>query len=220
MRNLNVCLTLCLLLLLVPMGKAQTASPDASHLDGLPSGVVLPQTGTVFALDHAESAPDLVQIHPTEVVSNSHAAGNFARSMVYVGGHASVELDGTSASTNLADGHESFLIRIGGDDPDLVRQRVHLVRLRPTKDRRVVISYSQNIFGGQRKKKVDDIQVKKADAAKDTWLKITPQKPLAPGEYGILFMNNDPAFVPDVVYDFEVGADSAAPGKSRPSHAL
>ncbi|MEO6816455.1 MAG: hypothetical protein ABI177_07120 [Edaphobacter sp.] len=207
MRKLNVCLTLCLLLFAVPMVKAQSAS----HIDGLPSGVVIPPTGTVFAL---ETPSSLVQIHPTEVVSNSHAAGNFARSMVYVGGHASVELDGTSSSTNLAEGHDSFLIRIGGDDPDLVRQRVHLVRLRATKDRRVVISYSQNIFGGQRKKKVDDIQIKKSDAAKDTWLKITPQKPLAPGEYGILFMNNDPAFVPDVVYDFEVGSDSATPGKS------
>lgn len=215
MRNLNVCLTLCLLLLPVPMVKAQMSSPAASHpaashIDGLPAGVAIPPTGTVFALDRKDDTSDPVQIHPTEVVSNSHAAGNFARSMVYVGGHASVELDGTSSSTDLTDGHESFLIRIGGDDPDLLRQRVHLVRLNPTKDRRVVISFSQNIFGGQRKKKFDDIQVKKSDAAKDTWLKITPQKPLAPGEYGIVFMNNDPAFVPDVVYDFKVVADSAA----------
>jgi hypothetical protein len=214
MRNLNVCLTLCLLLLAVPMVKAQTTSSAPSHIAGLPAGVAIPPTGTVFALDHKQSDSDLVQIHPTEVVSNSHAAGNFARSMVYVGGHASVELDGPSSSTDLADNHDSFLIRIGGDDPDLVRQRVHLVRLNPTKDRRVVISFSQNIFGGQRKKKFDDIQVKKFDAAKGTWLKITPQKPLAPGQYGIVFMNNDPAFVPDVVYDFEVAADSAAPAKS------
>jgi hypothetical protein len=213
MQTQKICFVLSLFLLFLPAARAQSSSSDvAPAVNGLPAGVALPQSGTVFALDRAH--PELVQLHPSEVVSNSHAAGNFARSMVYVGGHASIELKGLNSSVHLADGSTSFYIRVSGDDPELMRERVHLIRLDQTKDRRVVTSYSQNIFGGQRKKKFDDIPLTKSNAEKSIWLKITPQKPLAPGEYGIVFMSNDPSFVPDAVYDFDVAIDSAAPDKS------
>ncbi len=155
----------------------------------------------------------LVQLHPAEIVSNSHAAGNFARSMVYAGAHASLELKGLNAAAGTDERQPKILVRINGDDPELLRSRVHLIRLQQTKDRRVVSNYSQNIFGGQRTKKYDDIAVTKADAEPDVWLTLTPEEPLTPGEYCVVFMPKDANAWPDSVYDFNVAFDVAKPEK-------
>jgi hypothetical protein len=213
MRTLKICFVLSLLVLFIPVASAQDASSIGSHDGGLPAGVTLPQSGAIFAIDYKGAQPEVVQLHAAESVSNSHAAGNFARSMVYVGGHASIDLRGLNSSTHLADAQATFYIRANTDDPELMRQRVHLILLEQAKDRRVVIKYSQNIFGGQRKKKYHDIAITKTSAKGNAWLKITPQKPLAPGEYGIAFMSNDPAFVPDAIYDFDMAIGAAAPEK-------
>jgi hypothetical protein len=213
MRTLNICFVLSLLVLFMPVAQAQEPSSAGSHDVGLPIGVTLPQSGAIFAIDHKGAQPEIVQLHAAESVSNSHAAGNFARSMVYVGGHASIDLQGLNSSTHLADAQATFYIRANTDDPELMRQRVHLILLEQAKDRRVAVKYSQNIFGGQRKKKYHDIAITKTSVQGNAWLKITPQKPLAPGEYGIAFMSSDPAFVPDAIYDFDVATGAAVPEK-------
>jgi hypothetical protein len=215
MPKIRTCFILSLLLVSLPIVRAQAPSPASTpQAVALPAGITLPQAGTIFVLDHKEKDPQLVQLHASEIITNSQAAGNFARSLVYVGGHASIELKGLNASTNLADGHATFYVRINSDDPDVMRKRVHLIRLEQTKDRRVVAHYSQNIFGGQRKKKYNDIPIAKSDAEKDVWLKVTPQTTLAPGEYGIVFMPKDTSFWPEVVYDFDVAINSAQPEKN------
>ena len=167
----------------------------------------------VHAVDLRNGGAIVVQLHPTEITSNSHAVGNFARSAVYAGPHSSVELKGAGSAVRLASAQTSFLVRLTGDDPELLRGRVHLIRLQPTKDRRVVATFSQNIFGGQHSKRFDDVPVIKTDVEPDTWLKVAPEMPLEPGEYGLAIMPKDPNLFPDVVYDFEVGMDADRPVK-------
>ena len=179
----------------------------------LPAGVILPRAGMIHALDKRSAGPVLVQLHPTEITSNSHAATNFARSAVYAGPHASVELKGLNSVVHLESPESSFLVRLSGDDPELLRGRVHLIRLQQTKDRRVIATFSQNIFGGQHSKHYDDVPVTKADVEADVWLKVTPDLPLKPGEYGLAIMPKDPNLFPDVVYDFDVAVDAARPEK-------
>ncbi len=180
----------------------------------LPAGVSLPRSGTVYLLkSEAGAGSPLVQLHPTEILSNSHAAGNFARSMVYVGARASLELKGSSAVAGTDERQPKILVRINSDDPELLRSRVHLIRLQQTKDRRVVSNYSQNVFGGQRAKKYDDVAVRKVDAEPDVWLTLTPEEPLMPGEYCVVFMPKDTNAWPDAVYDFSVAAEVARPEK-------
>ena len=157
----------------------------------------------------AAAGSPLVQLHPTEVLSNSRAAGNFARSMVYVGARASLELKGLNAVAGTDERQPKILVRISSDDPELLRSRVHLIRLQQTKDRRVVSNYSQNVFGGRRAKKYDDVPVRKADAEPDVWLTLTPEEPLTPGEYCVVFMPKDTNAWPDSVYDFNVAVDAA-----------
>lgn len=209
-----------LLVLTLPIFAASqeaTSSPVGGG-GALPAGVVLPRTGTVYildtkVLDTKATGPALVQLHPAEIVSNSHAAGNFARSMVYVGARASFELKGLNAPTSLETRQPSILVHINGDDPELLRNRVRLIHLQQTKDRRVVSNFSQNVFGGQRTKKFDDVPVTKTDVEPDVWLKLTPEQPLAPGEYGVVFMPKDTNAWPDAVYDFDVAIDAAKPEK-------
>ena len=179
---------------------SSTSGTDAS----LPAGIALPKSGMIHAVDARSGGAVLLQLHPTEITSNSHAAGNFARSAVYAGPHSSVELKGAGAAIRLESAQASFLVRLTGDDPELLRGRVHLIRLQPTKDRRVVATFSQNIFGGQHSKKFDDVPIMKADVEPDMWLKVTPEMPLGPGQYGLAIMPKDPNLFPDVVYDFEV----------------
>lgn len=81
---------------------------------------------------------------------------------------------------------------------------MHLIRLEVNKKRRVVANFSQNIFGGQHKKMYDDVAVTKEQVQSGMWLKLSPEKPLTPGQYGIAFMPQDPNLLPDTVYDFAV----------------
>ena len=129
--------------------------------------------------------------------------------MVYAGAHASVELKNASANTSLTGPALVFLVRINGDDPELMRTRVHLIHLEQNHDRRVVSTYTQNVFGGGRAKHYDDIALVKQDAEPDVWLRITPETPLEPGEYGIVFMPKDTNLAPDAVYDFTVTSGGA-----------
>ena len=183
------------------------SSPEAAP------GISFPATGSVFALDKSSGAGNLVQIHASEIMSNSHAAGNFARSAIYVGARSSVELNGINAATNLSSEKTIFFVRLTLDDPEIFRNRVSLIRLKQSKDRRVVSSFSQNIFGGQRSRHYDEVAIRKVDVAGGAWLKIEPEAPLTPGEYGIVIMPKDPAFITDVVYDFDVAVNTAAPEK-------
>lgn len=176
----------------------------------LAPGVAVPASGTVFALDKtARESTSLVQFHPSEIVSNSHAPGNLARSAVYIGARSSIELAGINAAVHLESGDTSVFFRLSTDDPEILRKRVTLIRLKQDRDRRIVSSYSQNIFGGQRSRKYDEIAVVKTDVADGQWLKLTPEVPLPPGEYGIVVLPKDTNLFADIVYDFDVDLNAA-----------
>lgn len=176
-------------------------------------GVTLPATGTIYGLDSglgsAAKGPSLLQLHPTEILANTHAGSNFARSMVYAGPHSSIEIGGVSSAATFHTSQAVFYVRLGGDEPELLRNRVKILRLWSVKDRRVVSEFSMNIFGGHRKQQYDEIPASKSDVEGTNWLKLTPQSPLEPGEYGIVFMPKDPNFFADSVYDFNVAGDPA-----------
>jgi hypothetical protein len=176
-------------------------------------GISLPTSGTIFGLDLVHQKATLLQIHPTEIVSNSHAGSNFARSQVFAGPHSTVELTGISSAATFHITQAVLYVRLSGDDAELMRNRIKLIRLKQAKDRRIVSDFSMNIFGGQRKRQYDEVPVAKSDIADTTWLKLTPQSPLEPGEYGIVFMPKDANLFADAVYDFSIVGDPAPKAK-------
>lgn len=165
--------------------------------------VELPATGAVFALKKDAGNALIVPLHATEIKSNSHAGGNFARSLVYAGPHSGVELPGAHATVALP-GTTVFYIRLASENPDLEREQAMLVRLQEKQDSRQVVEFSRNIFGGSLKRKLDEVAVEKLDVEGQPVLRITPVKPLEPGEYGITFMPRDPSLFSEIVYDFTV----------------
>lgn len=162
--------------------------------------------GTVFVVQAGSASASPTQLHASEIVSNSHAAANFARAQVFSGPHSTVELNGVSAQADFEVERLVFYVRLNGEDPDVLSSRLHLLRLQPTEKRRVVAKYSQNVWGGQHKKQYDDVAIRKEQLPGSTWLKLTPDQALAPGQYGIASMPQDQSLLPDTVYDFAVEA--------------
>ncbi|NUQ28056.1 MAG: hypothetical protein HOQ35_06025 [Acidobacteriaceae bacterium] len=143
-------------------------------------------------------------IHASEPKFNTQAGGNFARAMVYANQHRSLELDGKTSPAQLKGNFQAIYIRIGSDDPEVVRNRVALLALDPDKETRVVARYSNNVFGGQHKRNITQIAVTKEDVEDGKFLKLVPQTPVKPGEYGIALMPKDAIFVGDLIYDFTI----------------
>ncbi len=196
--------------LLLPAALFATSLVSAQTGAGLPEaapGVPLPSTGTIFVVDQVHEAPALRQLHPSEIHYNSHAAGNFARSAVYAGPHSSTEIVGISSAVTLHTNHAVLYVRLSGDDPEVMRNRVTLIRLKSEKDKRVVSEFSMNIFGGHRSRYYDEVPASKSDVPDTSWLKLTPEAPLEPGEYAVVFLPQDKSLFADSVYDFTVGGD-------------
>lgn len=179
----------------------------------LPAGVTLPAKGGTYIVETNSAESKLIQLHASEIRSNSHAASNFARSMVYSGPRASVELEGLNSAIHVHGTNAFILVRLSDDDSDLLRSQLTLVRLRQVANRRVVSTVSQNIFGGQRKREYDVVPIAKADISGANWVKLTPVQPLAPGEYGIVAMPKDPNLYSGTVYDFDIDVEEARPDK-------
>jgi hypothetical protein len=207
MKQLKFCLLFSAIVFSSFCIRAQNPDSSTAKQPGassLPPGISFPSSGASYVLDKRDGGSELLQLHASEVALNSRAAGNFARSAVYVGARASVEVNGLTSSVVIQDRSAPIFVKINSDDPELMRARVHLIRMDQTKNRRVVLVYSQNIFGGQRAKNYHDIAITKTDELVDVWLKVTPQAALEPGEYAIVIMPKDANMSPDYVYDFSI----------------
>lgn len=170
----------------------------------LAPGVPWPQLGVVITADSDISASKAIVVHSSEVKFNSHAGGNFARSVVYAGPKSGVEVKGEHAATMLRNASPTLYVRLSSDDPDTQRRRITLLRLQPVKDGREVVQFTSNIFGGSRKRVEESIPVTKQDVEGSTWVKVVPEKPLESGEYAIAFVPTVVVSFPDQIYDFTV----------------
>lgn len=183
---------------------AQSAAPGPE----VAPGVTLPSGGLLYALDAKDGKPVITAIHATEILSNTHAGSNFARSMVYSGPHFSVEIPNTKSETAVRTKTPVFYLHVAGSDGETMRSRVTLLRLWNGKKTRVAMEFSRNIFGGQGKRVIDEVPIKKEDFGDGAWLKITPEKTLDPREYAIAFMPKDKLLFTDTLYDFTVADDA------------
>lgn len=181
-------------------GQNEKNSPEVAP------GITLPTTGTIYGVDLVKQKPSLLQIHPTEITHNTHAGSNFARAQVFAGPHATTELKGVSSAATFHTSEIVLYVRLSGDD-ELRRNRVKLLHLTQKKDARVVSDFSMNVFGGQKTRRFDEVEIAKSDIDGTEWLKLTPQSLLEPGEYGIVFMPKDADLFADAVYDFSVAGD-------------
>jgi hypothetical protein len=157
----------------------------------------------VSAVEQTADGPRVTAIKPAAILSNAHTGSNMARGLVYSGQHNTVETAGVTSNTSFLPSPTAFYIHIDTDDPNDPSSELTLIRLKPEKDTRLVLNLTANTFGGGRKRKLDEIAVTKTLVA-GTWLKVTPQAPLPPGEYGFMILPKDVNLFADRVYDFTI----------------
>jgi hypothetical protein len=208
--------SITLVLALAAASAAQTPKP----IEVAP-GIALPAEGAVFGLDQGDNGPALLQIHAHEIHYNPHAGKNMLRGMVYAGPHATVEVPGVTSEALFLSTKPVLYVHLQGDDPDILRTRLHLLWLTPAGNTRVAIDMSSNVFGGHRHRNVDEVPSDITMIDGTYWVKITPQAPLVPGEFAVVFLPTDPNLFPDMVYDFTVAGDTPgmASSSSVKSHA-
>ncbi len=191
----------------VPAGFTQSTSAAAPNTPEAAPGLPLPGAGGVAALDtDAGGAPVVVTLHPNEIGLDNHAGSNVARAEFYGNQHRSIDLDGATSPQSLRTSPQALFVCLPQDNPEMRRAEATIIRMKVVKDRRVAITFSNNVFGGSRKRIVDVIPADKTDVPNSCWLKMTPASPLPPGEYGFVFLMKDPSFFPELIYDFSVAA--------------
>jgi len=191
------------------LGSSALALPaqDVSTPEIAP-GLHLPQRGTYSMLVEKGGAPSLVSLHGEELVSNTHAGSNFARGLVYSGPRQTVEIADAASAIQIASKSPVFFARVPDDGADVFRSRLSIIKLKPGKDTRICIEFSANVFGGSHKRQVQEVAITKADMEGGAWVKVTPAKPLEPGEYAVVELPSDKLLAPTVFYDFGVSNDA------------
>jgi hypothetical protein len=148
----------------------------------------------------------VLRLESAVVASDPHTGSNIAKGLVYANQHHSIQIAGKSASLVLQGDSPVFYVRMPEEHRDLMRAQVTLLRLKPTADTRIAIEFTANAFGGSRKRKLSEVPIEKTDIQDGAWIKVVPLKPLPPGEYGLMFLPQDPNSYSMTVYDVSVPA--------------
>jgi hypothetical protein len=164
-------------------------------------GVSLPASSVSVVDQNSKGEVRALRLESAIVASDPHTGSNIAKGLVYANQHSSIQIAGKSATTVLQSNLPSFYVRMPDEHRDLMRSQVALIRMKQTADTRIAIEFTANTFGGHRKRKIDEIAVEKTDIQGGDWVKVTPSKPLEPGEYGLMFLPQDPNAYSETIYD-------------------
>ncbi len=179
-------------------------------------GLALPATGRVWALDNFEGKPELVHLKyfPTNV--DRHAGSNFAKVSLapfIAKPKITIEIQGAKSAIRL---HETtpviFLRYTPRDNEDAAIDpsqnptytELTVVKLDVRKEKRIVSTMAFTQVTGTPSRSEEVIEIDKAQVANSEWQKITPRKPLAPGEYGLLALPKGQGLAPTRVFDFAI----------------
>lgn len=177
-------------------------------------GVPLPVDGLVWIL--APAKPELSRLYVHSAAENMHRGKNLARSTFFLDAKATVDLPGTAAKNRTesytpvlfvretTDEQEARDSRAAGNEP-VNEYGLVLLRLQPAGANRIVFGIAANPIAGKPKLVLDKVPVLTERIAGGQWRKITPQQPLANGEYALAFVDEAGVDASVDVYDFGVG---------------
>ena len=199
--------------------KAERAKDEAARPEVAP-GLRLPDTGGVFLLDHFRSQPQLVEVVQNGGDLNKQMGKNIMHSIINpipTGSKESIELKGARAPVQSHEAIPAIYVDITPSDsdstsntpsPELNRpDRFKIVRVQQKKDVRVVSTVKISLLG--KVSNEEDIVPTNAEVVNGgEWVRLTPARSLAPGEYALVEML-DPKTINMYVWDF--GVDANAP---------
>ena len=184
-------------------------------------GLRLPDTGGVFLLDHYHGQAQLVEVVQNGGELNKQMGKNIMRAIVNplpMGSKQSIELKGASARVQAHETAPAIYVDVTASSsdektnqasPELNKpDRFKIIRVQAKKDARVVSNVKISLLG--KVSNQEDIVPATAEVVSNgEWVKLTPEHPLAPGEYALVEML-DPKTINMFVWDFGVHPNAPA----------
>jgi hypothetical protein len=194
---------------------------DEAKAPHVAPGLRLPPEGGVFALDTYLSEPELIPLDQTGGDINRQTGHNVLRGVLnpVSSSKHTVEIPGPSSKLQVHATLPTIYINIdASDDEDatpnakapaaeLPWDRFRIVRAHPKGDRRIVGEIKTTVLG--KSSQEQDIVPAKAEHLGEGWIKLTPDAPLAPGEYAIAELLGKQG-MNSYVWDFGVHPDAPA----------
>jgi hypothetical protein len=182
-------------------------------------GLRLPDTGGIFLLDVFRQKPSLVELVQNGTKINKQTGKNILRAVINplpTGPKQTIELKGAKARVQSHEAVPAIYVNINYDDDSATggeesvqvnkEDRFKIVRLKKEKAKRVVADLKINLLGGQKEQR--NVVLTRVETVGTDWVKVTPVKPLEPGEYALVEMLT-PKQMNLYVWDF--GVDPNAP---------
>ena len=183
------------------------------------SGLRLPGSGGVFLFESYNGKPEAAEILQNGSEINQNKKKNVLRSAInpIASSKQSLELKGAHAQIQAHSGQPVLYVDIDEGPSDISpSDRFRIVRAEVKSDVRVVGNLKVT-FTGKTSQEGNFIPVTVEKVGKGEWLKVTPAKDLAPGEYALVEMLG-PQEMNLYVWDFGVNPQAPAnPNAWRPA---
>ena len=194
---------------------------DEVHSPHVAPGLRLPEDGGVMLLDSFQGQPQLIELGQSSSDVNHNVKGNILKGAInpLASAKQTMELPGLHAKIQAHAIVPAIYVNVEGQDQAEARRlqsadksspqpwdRFHIVRAQTKQEKRVVGDIKIAAYGkvSQEQKLVPTTAVKMTGG----WVKITPEKPLTPGEYAVVEMLGDEGMN---LYVWDFGVNPSAP---------
>lgn len=194
---------------------ARERSEEEAHTPLVAPGIRIPSPDGAYLLDQYQDRAELNPLRQNGSDLNRNVGRNILRGVInpIAGPKQTLELPGRRARLQSHTASPSIFFPIDpGDDSrgyDSLSARNHLriVRCEEKEDKRVVAALNIALYGKVRKE-ADFIEAD-VERISDYWVRVTPEAPLAPGEYALVEFDGKGA-MNMYVWDFGVNPDAPA----------
>jgi hypothetical protein len=203
---------------------AQIAADKAEEEAASPTvapGLRLPEQGGVFLLDKFAHKDSLVELVQNSTQQNKHTGKNILRAVVNPlpsGPRQTMDLPGAHARVQSHLITPQIFVNVNYDDDSATggeesvklskEERFKIVRVKPSgKDKRSVADLKISLLGSMKEQR--NVIPSTAEGVGSDWVKITPSRPLEPGEYALVEMLT-PKQMNLYVWDFGVNPGAPA----------
>ena len=198
----------------------------AARTPAVAPGLKLPDTGGVYLLDQFQNRPELAELVQSGGEIHKNMGRNILRAAInpIATSTQSIEIKGAKARVQAHEPVPAIFVDIVESDnnaapaddaaqhdpkepaPPPVQDRFRIVRARKKKDTRVVANLKIAFYGKMRQQ-ADSIPTT-IEPVTSEWVKVTPAKPLPPGEYALVEMLGKNQIN---LYVWDFGVDPNAP---------
>jgi len=183
-------------------------------------GLHLPPDGGILLLDTYQNTPELVELQQSGGEINRNTKHNILRAAInpiasakqtveVPGAHAAIQAHATLPSIYVNMTQEDQSSGPGPQQPAEPWDRFHIARMQQKNGKRIVGDIKINPLGkaSQEQKLVPTT----AEQLTGGWVKVTPNQPLAPGEYAVVEMLGKEGMN---LYIWDFGVDPSAPANA------